>query len=121
MNRAPLKIRRKRVFIALCVTAVIVLLFFSGRYILFHKIRTALDDRIEVLRKEGIRITFDTLVLDPWSGYMYARGLKVSVGNDSIQPGMQTTASHLTIEGVELLPFILQKPFNSDYGDTAPE
>ena len=108
----PLKIRRKRLFIALTVVTIIVFLFFGARYFIFRLIRNSLHDRVETLRKDGIYISFDSVSLDAWNGHIFVKDLKVMLGQDSTHTDIQASSRLLQIKGVELLPFILEKSLN---------
>ncbi|HEY5824644.1 MAG TPA: hypothetical protein VIT44_09770 [Cyclobacteriaceae bacterium] len=105
----PLKIRRKRLFIALSMVAIIVFLFFGGRYFVYRLIRNSLHDRVDALRKDGVYISFDSVDLDPWNGHIYIKDLKVILGKDSMHADIEASSRLLHIKGVEILPFLLEK------------
>ena len=105
----PLKIRRKRLFIALSIVTVIVFLFFGSRYFVFRLIRNSLHDRVEALRKDGVYISFDSVDLDPWNGHIFVKDLKVILGKDSVHADIEASSRLLHIKGVEILPFLLEK------------
>lgn len=108
----PLKIRRKRFFIALSIVAVILLLFFGGRYFVFRLIRNSLHERVDALRKDGVFISFDSVDLDPWNGHIFVKDLNVKLGKDSTLADLQASSRLLHIKGVEIIPFILDKKVN---------
>ena len=85
------------------------ILFFSGRYFILTKVRSALTEKMDELKKKGITITYDSLELNPWSGHLLTKSIRIRIGEDSTQLAVDGSATRLEIEGVEILPLLLRK------------
>ncbi len=109
MKKSQPEVKRKAVIIILCVFAGIAILFFSGRYFIFKKVRSVLTEKIDDLKKKGITITYDSLDLNPWSGHLSANDITIRIGEDSTKLALDGSATQLVIEGVGILPFVLRK------------
>ncbi|PZR32259.1 MAG: hypothetical protein DI538_19790 [Azospira oryzae] len=101
--------KRKTLITILCITAGIAILFFSGRYFILTKVRSALIEKMDELKKKGISITYNSLELNPWSGHLLTTGIRIRIGEDSTQLAADGSATRLEIAGVEILPLLLQK------------
>src|SRR3954469_26007684 len=108
----PLRIRRRRFFVAISLVAIIIFLFFGARYFIFRLIKNSLHERVEILRKDGIRISFDSVDLDPWNGHIFVKNLKVILGQDSTNADIEASIGLFLIKGVEILPFLIEKSVN---------
>jgi hypothetical protein len=100
------------------VLVVVVLLgvigFFTGRYILYVKIRNTIEHELGSLRKQGIHVTYDNLEVYPWDGKIEVHELTVkirkdSLGRDSTGQGMNAYLPYITLEGFDLVPFLREK------------
>ncbi len=88
--------------------------FFAGRYILYIKIRDAIENELGSLKKQGIIITYDDFEVFAWDGRIDIHELKVKVRkdslvNDSIAHGLDAYLPYITIEGIDPFPFLREK------------
>jgi hypothetical protein len=88
--------------------------FFAGRYILYVKIRNTIEHELASLKKQGIHVSYENLELYPWDGKIEVHELTVKVRKDSTQSdstdrGLDAYLPYVTIEGIDLLPFLKEK------------
>lgn len=91
-----------------------VVAFFVGRYVLYVKIRDTIEYELGSLKKQGIYISYENFELDFWEGKIEVHELNVrvrkdSVQNDSTSQGLHAYLPYITIEGINLLPFLKDK------------
>jgi hypothetical protein len=88
--------------------------FFAGRYILYVKIRNTIEHELSSLKDQGIHVTYANLEIYAWDGKLevhdlYVKVRKDSIGSDSTTQGLTAYLPYITIEGVDLLPFLRDK------------
>jgi hypothetical protein len=95
-----------------------VVAFFVGRYVLYVKIRDTIEYELGSLKKQGIHISYENFELDFWEGKIEVHELNVrvrkdSVQNDSTSQGLHAYLPYITIEGINLLPFLKDKTLSN--------
>lgn len=105
------------------ITAAVILLgvamFFAGRYVLYLKIRNAIVNELASLKSQGIYVDYENLEVHPWDGKLEMHELHVnvrkdSVNKDSVAAGLNAYLPYITLEGVNVIPFLRNKTIAVD-------
>lgn len=101
-----------RILISLLLFGIVA--FFAGRYFLYVKIRDTIKYELGTLKKQGIHVSYKNLEVYPWDGKIEVHELKVhvrkdSAQNDSTSQGLNAYLPYITIEGIDILPFLRDK------------
>jgi hypothetical protein len=104
----------KVLLVVLTLAMVGMVLFFAGRYFLYVKVKNTIEYELGALGKQGIFVTYENLEVYPWDGKIEAHEITVKVRKDSLSGdstsrGLDAYLPYVTIEGIELIPFIKEK------------
>lgn len=105
----PASSYRKMVLFSLSVIVLGVFFFITGRYFLLMQIQKSIQERITMLREDGIDVQYDYMKVHLWSGKLEGYQLTVKLGEDSLNPGLQGHIPYFLVKGIKVLPFIRSK------------
>jgi hypothetical protein len=108
---SPISRKGKYLRLTAGIAVLAILLFFIGRYVLYIKVKNTIEYELRSLAKQGIHISYENLEVYPWDGKIEVHQLnlkvrKDSVLNDSINQGLNAYLPYVTIEGIDLVPFL---------------
>lgn len=97
---------RKLLITLLSVVVGCVVLFYTGRYILYFQIRKAITNQLDDLKEKGIDIQYDDFDFDVLTGKLEFYQFNFSVHDDSAQVGLGGKIPLILIKGVDIIPFL---------------
>jgi hypothetical protein len=112
MNLINGKARFFRVFVSVIMLGIII--FFTGRYILYYQIKKTIEQELLSLKDQGIHVTYKNLEVDAWDGQIEVHELAVKVRKDSsanvpLNEGLDAVLPYVLIKGIDLIPFLQSK------------
>jgi hypothetical protein len=106
---------RKNTGLILIATLILmVVVFYGGRYFLFTKIRTKIEEQLAHLKDKGIDIQYDYMETGIFTGKIEFYQLSAKLRSDSIT-SVSCLVPHFLVKGIQLLPFLQDRSLVIDY------